>query len=841
MNKEVNLNGRVQIKEYTDPALLQGATQASTYIPLKNELIAYKTRDKNFAIKVELRVGDGINLIQKCRIIGEYSSEVATLQDQVDSIIEEIGMNQDPPEDDTILDRLDKLENSGKIAVIDDLLSTTSKHAVQNKVVTKRVNQTDSVLSDSIKFSHHIMPYAEYTDRVFIVNNPSWPVDIEYTYCIGNNCTRYELNNLSQIYIKSRCNKSNEEQVQSFFWILLDTFTFTLLTGDGVIFNGEEREIIDKVVLDNTRTYTLYVNGTDFEVSRSIQPNIPIDSTITEDSINPVQSEAIYTALQDKNDQVDLKKGADTKVDTIKNSSSSAGANGYVWLKDGSMYSQSVTGTSANQKNYTFDEITNEIKYVFVKTGTANPVLQTSGYTVNGQTVTFNTAQGTKTVIACCDPVLNIFYPQEYTGKITSSDIGKLVSIRANYTWSFAGTIASVSGDAITVALDSSNVAVPYNFTPLAEHSDTNYYYYDPNTMETYPNKGYLWFPEEPSRGYENCGETHRGIGEGAFAIGVESKANQLGSFVSGDNCIGDGKYSITVGEGCKTGYAGANFGYQNEVKNLHSFAANRDNVASGESSAVFGRSNRSTGPRSFATGGYYTTINKWVSGTTYKKNDVVYQESNGCVYACMFGTTSATSPSEDPTHWLQVNISSGESSFKEGLSAATGRYSHSMGMACLASATGSFSGGYYNKSTGSYSFTFGQNNKASANASFVEGMGNSATAEAQHVQGKYNKELNSSYVDIIGWGASDSQKNIQVTESDGTLHCAGDVYVEHSDVNCVDTAEAKRLAPIGKASQSPVDNNPVGQIGDILIFNNNAYICVDVSGSTYTWKQITQ
>lgn len=111
---------------------------------------------------------------------------------------------------------------------------------------------------------------------------------------------------------------------------------------------------------------------------------------------------------------------------------------------------------------------------------------------------------------------------------------------------------------------------------------------------------------------------------------------------------------------------------------------------------------------------------------------------------------------------------------------------SSAFGYSTLADGIYSHAEGLSTTSSGLASHAEGESTTASGDTSHAEGIGTVASSPYQHVQGKYNYELGSSYIDIIGWGSKSGDvvtgKNLSALNTSGDLRLKGDAYVGCND-----------------------------------------------------------
>lgn len=159
---------------------------------------------------------------------------------------------------------------------------------------------------------------------------------------------------------------------------------------------------------------------------------------------------------------------------------------------------------------------------------------------------------------------------------------GAAISIKASYSWSYAGTVvAALTTSSTQVVVDLSGTA-PSNWTP--------------STKIQNPEDGYLWFPQYPEAGVLEKGN-------GAISFGEGCRANEEGSFSSGRQCIADGRYSFAVGRNNRAGYSSFVEGQSNISSGLQSHAEGYNTKATGDRSHSEGSDTKATGAKSHAEG----------------------------------------------------------------------------------------------------------------------------------------------------------------------------------------------------------------------------------------------
>lgn len=120
------------------------------------------------------------------------------------------------------------------------------------------------------------------------------------------------------------------------------------------------------------------------------------------------------------------------------------------------------------------------------------------------------------------------------------------------------------------------------------------------------------------------------------------------------------------------------------------------------------------------------------------------------------------------------LTVASGFSSHAEGgRTEASGSGSHSEGGFTTASGSQSHSEGSGTKATGNYSHAENQDTIASGENSHAEGLNTTAAGTCQHVFGQWNIS-NTTDVEIVGWGTSETQNNIRTLDQSGNMTIAG-------------------------------------------------------------------
>lgn len=199
-----------------------------------------------------------------------------------------------------------------------------------------------------------------------------------------------------------------------------------------------------------------------------------------------------------------------------------------------------------------------------------------------------------------------------------------------------------------------------------------------------------------------------------------------------------------------------------------------------------YGESNSGSGTSTkpyYTLGERITTTTAYDSTATYSIGDLcVY---NNKVYCCK--TAITTAEAWNSSHW---QLAVGNYSVAEGLSLASGQYSHTEGVRSYAVGGISHVEGADNMAAGRASHAEGEFTQALASRSHTQGQGTIAQAINQTVIGKYNVaqgQPNSDgpddYALIIGNGSSDSARaNALAVVKKGDLRLKGDVYVGCND-----------------------------------------------------------
>lgn len=158
-------------------------------------------------------------------------------------------------------------------------------------------------------------------------------------------------------------------------------------------------------------------------------------------------------------------------------------------------------------------------------------------------------------------------------GSVSQIAVGDRVSCKAGYSWNFCGTVMAISGQVVTVTVE---LPVP---TAGVDGVTTTW------SPADYAEVGYLWLIDKPYAG-------NYAIGDGAFATGYYTKANEMGAIASGESSIADGRYSAAFGTENEVGYASIATGKKNKAYGYYSLAHGHSNTVKGGWSSAFGYNN---------------------------------------------------------------------------------------------------------------------------------------------------------------------------------------------------------------------------------------------------------
>lgn len=115
-----------------------------------------------------------------------------------------------------------------------------------------------------------------------------------------------------------------------------------------------------------------------------------------------------------------------------------------------------------------------------------------------------------------------------------------------------------------------------------------------------------------------------------------------------------------------------------------------------------------------------------------------------------------------------------GQAAHAEGLeTTASENYAHAEGSGTTASGQAAHSEGLDTTASGSGAHAEGSWTQANGDSSHAEGFYVIANGNYQHVFGKYNIS-NTTDVEIVGWGTSETQKNIRTFDQSGNMTIAG-------------------------------------------------------------------
>lgn len=278
-------------------------------------------------------------------------------------------------------------------------------------------------------------------------------------------------------------------------------------------------------------------------------------------------------------------------------------------------------------------------------------------------------------------------------------------------------------------------------------------------------------------------GNASQANGEGSHAEGA-CLANGNYSHAEGFSTYANGDYSHTEGaarqadgvyshaEGCNTIAQGSDShaeGRDTKAIGDHSHTEGKDTEASGEGAHAEGKGTIALGGRAHAEGGS-------------TKADGSYSHAEGYATLASGQFAHAEGYNKDDGGTPIGEGASGNASHSEGYkTSAIGIYAHAEGEDSIAVGEASHAEGGMTQGNGQFAHAEGYLTVASGNYSHTEGQGTVANKNWQSVRGKYNilDTLSSSqYVDIIGWGNSDTERaNLYALDASGNLHIYGDVY----------------------------------------------------------------
>lgn len=243
-----------------------------------------------------------------------------------------------------------------------------------------------------------------------------------------------------------------------------------------------------------------------------------------------------------------------------------------------------------------------------------------------------------------------------------------------------------------------------------------------------------------------------------AYTFGTRNNSRGLGhgSFINGDSCVADGKYTHAEGRTCTASgiYSHAE-GYSCKVNGEYSHAEGVSCIVNGKYSHAEGYSCKASGPESHAEGDTCEAkaISSHAEGYKCVTNGVYsHAEGDNCT------TNNSSSHAEG-----RFCTTSGYGAHAEGYNCTvSAEYSHAEGSNCTASSNSSHAEGF--------------NSEAKGGASHASGWNTIAATNYQQVFGQNNVETSTSGVNfIVGGGSSSSyRKNSLTLNTNGDMTIAG-------------------------------------------------------------------
>ena len=348
--------------------------------------------------------------------------------------------------------------------------------------------------------------------------------------------------------------------------------------------------------------------------------------------------------------------------------------------------------------------------------------------------------------------------------------------------------------------------------------------------MRRYKSGGFAFGPQSEAKGVNGSGED--GF---AFAVGMNSKANTIGSvaignvaraeniaaFAVGNYALASGSGSAAIGNQVKStgtvslalgntttasGQAAIASGYATKATGDFSFAGGDRSESAGAGSIALGNQAKASGISSFATGYMTQAVGK--SSTAIGNQTKALADG---AFAAGFGTQAKginsialgnVSFAEGGNSFAVGNgaKASGEVSFAFGNAAqSTGQAAVSFGTTTVASGIGSFATGMGNRAEGNFSFVsgsasksegnlstaMGQNTYAAKNFGVAIGHGTFSNSESSAAMGKYNVGYEDSIFEI-GIGTNDgTRKNALTVYKNGDISINGNLSICDAEGAC--------------------------------------------------------
>ena len=297
-----------------------------------------------------------------------------------------------------------------------------------------------------------------------------------------------------------------------------------------------------------------------------------------------------------------------------------------------------------------------------------------------------------------------------------------------------------------------------------------------------------------------------RPIGYTCATFGYENVTHSKGSFSAGAGNDSFGSCSTTFGKLNKAGYVSFAAGLENEGNAETTFVANRKNKVNANNGSAFGGNNIVNAYQGFATGANNIIEegagNSFIGGSGNKlkgENSFLTGSGNTIDGNNCFGvgTNSIINILSNQAGFIgRQHEIVGQQSFTAG--AVNKNYSNQgivLGLRNTGGAATKDEDGNYTSTTGTAVFVANLYNKALKDGASAFGYNNIADQRYQFVRGKFNDYTDTTLVDMVGWGTSDTKRqNIYTLDQFGTgwfkggLKVGGLEQAEGKDVVLMET-----------------------------------------------------
>ena len=288
----------------------------------------------------------------------------------------------------------------------------------------------------------------------------------------------------------------------------------------------------------------------------------------------------------------------------------------------------------------------------------------------------------------------------------------------------------------------------------------------------------FLFFPGEPNLGTDI-------LGEGAVALGIDTKAQSNASFAEGRQTVSAGEYAHAEGRGTDAiGYSSHAEGLDTKAIGQRAHAEGDNTIAEGYGSHAQGQKTEAIGKQSHTEG--VKTIAK--GDQSHAEGLKTYTQGQGAhsegIKTAAIGR-GAHAEGRASTEPLDVDGKLQTWNKNAGLSIAEGEASHIEGINNHTgpNARAAHAEGELTEATGVSAHAEGKETQAVGEASHAEGIKTIANKTGQHVQGKYNKfDENNNYAHIVGNGTFKQRSNAHTLDWDGNAWYAGDIIAGTED-----------------------------------------------------------